>query len=1166
MNNQHLHFQFPAEPFQRWHVIEDRSLPGSLRFRHPCKPDEKPNPKENFGVSELSARLEHAGVEYIRIALGNDARSFDWAFLMLSGSPPGVEVPGDGRWYPVIPWVRDDGFYAVAMRKPMPYQDACHLFGFDIPEGKPSVPKRIKRDVARGITSLFGELLETRELNQWDLLHTVMLADGKTTFEVATYNPGNRWPDAWTSGAALASRRAGAILTGHLVQVGDLIQITGAMPNGQIKANCLIWDIEHDLVVWDVKPELRAWQGQIYLSVLNELHGGPAHLDVQTASNLDLAKVRDHKLIRYLCQEYACDVFDLMRDDERVKEEIGFYNPASWVDENGSPVVSENRWKLWRMYAAGLPAMQFRNCRDAFYRTQMESPENTDPDRFRIRFREPQDLMTVKPQQLAGVAVRGYLFPEPFVFDQKGYPHWERSTLPDVDSVYLGGFEGEFISLRNPNASHRESGKLRGRRLQRFAGIDRGAVMFVHLGFAASPEGTPGMAKSFNGADFDDSVLALLDPEIVKHWKALPEYPRVVAAPAVVKVINDGDALFDRHPTVVEYDGDYVTRMLYDARQGQTGIGYVVNSITWFNLLWLNRESIVSELRQMQPNSQVAAAIHWMEEELPRSRMPMVASRLEGIIDAIKLNGSSINWVSGVITEFRETCPVAPKFWWQGGYQGLGRIFRDRLENGHAPISVTTPMDVAHEEWIDLFQKARQFADKESWRHCWRVPPEIRGFPTRPEAAPAARDFWMFYNRTREAKKAEFLKAGNDHRGRKVTSEQEAGIAAYLYAEEEVHNRIKASGMYLEIYAELVKLVFDRGMTLEPPRNSDGTVKPVADGILGGPHTLDGLLDIARAAGVTRRHVPLTWESDRVRADYGDLNLDIVVEATLVRMAGSTPNPASWIGIVDLPNGNYRLEHGLVVTKDTIEAPPQEPAVALVAVSGLEQRLRDERLKREDRQRIEAELKAFRAQICTGVTIKPVTYRNPRSREDEPGAEVFLEGTSEPFGWISPAHLPLVKSELTGVLVSDGPYTFKVLCPLVRKDQPVASPPPVVVQDVTTHAVKDVPVQVVKPPSLNTRRVLSLDVVNGWQFKLSCGTATQAEFCNWMARAGSGATARPTTVVRRGVSEPAVAVYLDGQKEQFGWIAKTDLSAVRQELHGCLVRKSTYTLSFICEV
>jgi hypothetical protein len=142
-------------------------------------------------------------------------------------------------------------------------------------------------------------------------------------------------------------------------------------------------------------------------------------------------------------------VFDLMRDDERVKEEIGFYNPASWADEDGNPVMSENRWKLWRMYAAGLPAMQFRNCRDAFYRTQMESPENSDPDRFRIRFREPQDLMTVKAEELAGAAVRRYLFPEPVVFEKQGYPHWDRSTLPNVDSVYLSGFEGEFISLRN---------------------------------------------------------------------------------------------------------------------------------------------------------------------------------------------------------------------------------------------------------------------------------------------------------------------------------------------------------------------------------------------------------------------------------------------------------------------------------------------------------------------------------------------------------------------------------------------------------------------------------------------------------------------------------------------------------------------------------------------
>jgi hypothetical protein len=193
VNYQHLHFQFPSKPFQRWHVIEDRSVPRGMRFRHARQPGEKPDPKVNFGQEELSARLEHAGIEYMRIALGNDHHSFIHADLLINHGIEG-ENPNDGRWYPVIPWVRDDGFYAVCLRQEMPYRDACRLFGFDIPAGKPSVPKRIKRDVARGRTSLFGELLETRQINQWDSLHTVLLADGETTFEVATYNPGDRWP------------------------------------------------------------------------------------------------------------------------------------------------------------------------------------------------------------------------------------------------------------------------------------------------------------------------------------------------------------------------------------------------------------------------------------------------------------------------------------------------------------------------------------------------------------------------------------------------------------------------------------------------------------------------------------------------------------------------------------------------------------------------------------------------------------------------------------------------------------------------------------------------------------------------------------------------------------------------------------------------------------
>ena len=162
--------------------------------------------------------------------------------------------------------------------------------------------------------------------------------------------------------------------------------------------------------------------------------------------------------------------------------------------------------------------------------------------------------------------------------------------------------------------------------------------------------------------------------------------------------------------------------------------------------------------------------------------------------------------------------------------------------------------------------------------------PEIRGLPlARKRRLPLGTSGCSITDR--EAKKAEFLKAGKDHRGKKVTSKQEAGIAAYLYAEEEVHNRIKASGMYLEIYAELVKLVFDRGMTLEPPRNPDGTVKRVADGILGGPHTLDGLLDIAEPAGVTCRHVPLTVGNGNGRTAR-------LIELQILLAAG-VPKPAA---------------------------------------------------------------------------------------------------------------------------------------------------------------------------------------------------------------------------------------------------------------------------------
>ena len=278
---------------QNWSMLEDAERPGRrLLPRHYRQPGEKPDVRTSFGFSELSPVLEHYaelnGLHYGRISLGSSAESFGLA-LEIVQSGLGVVIEGQS-WYPVIPIVRDNGFSTVLLDKQVPYEEACRLFGFGIAQAKPSVPKRIKRHLARGRTALFGREAEVRQLNQYDSVHRVILADGVTSFETAVYDPGPRWPEAWTSGAALASRRGGALLTGHPVQIGDLIQITGALPTGQIKAHCLIWDVDYDLVVFDIKKELRAWNGQAYFSVLNELHASPANLDVQTASNLDVAK------------------------------------------------------------------------------------------------------------------------------------------------------------------------------------------------------------------------------------------------------------------------------------------------------------------------------------------------------------------------------------------------------------------------------------------------------------------------------------------------------------------------------------------------------------------------------------------------------------------------------------------------------------------------------------------------------------------------------------------------------------------------------------------------------------------------------------------------------------------------------------------------------------
>ena len=177
---------------------------------------------------------------------------------------------------------------------------------------------------------------------------------------------------------------------------------------------------------------------------------------------------------------------------------------------------------------------------------------------------------------------------------------------------------------------------------------------------------------------------------------------------------------------------------------------------------------------------------------------------------------------------------------------------------------------------------------------------------------------------------------------------------------------------------------------------------------------------------------------------------------------------------------------------------------------------------------------------------------------------MFLEGTSEPLGWISGEHLPLVTSELTGVLVSGGKYTLNVLCPLGVDNQGVRPSRPL--------GIKTVPIQIEDDPRpeeeylpARSRPGLCLEVVNGWQSKIKSCKATPGDVDRWKAMAGSKAVIRPTTFVRAGVPEPAVAVYLDGHRDQFGWIAKAYVPSVREEMHGYLARRGEYTLGFVCD-
>ena len=118
--------------------------------RHYRQPGEKPDVRTSFGFSELSPagalpaeRCIMAASAWVAVPSPSGWRRS--CSLVWRCNPR-------GRWYPAIP-IGDNGFSAVLLDRLIPYEEACRLFGFGIAQGKPSIPKRIKRHFARGKTA-----------------------------------------------------------------------------------------------------------------------------------------------------------------------------------------------------------------------------------------------------------------------------------------------------------------------------------------------------------------------------------------------------------------------------------------------------------------------------------------------------------------------------------------------------------------------------------------------------------------------------------------------------------------------------------------------------------------------------------------------------------------------------------------------------------------------------------------------------------------------------------------------------------------------------------------------------------------------------------------------------------------------------------------------------
>jgi len=982
---------------QQVHIVQDLSLK-QVFYRHLRGPDEEPDPHVCFMPHEVSNLAEVSGLSYGRLAL----ESFEDGLAALN---MGISTPEGATWYPVIPWIRDDGFYAIVARSPIPINDALAMCGLKVDlkseEQVFKVAKRLQRVFAEHREMVFGRVVSDRM--EGSDHHFQVRLDNQKIFNLAIYSSEGNWPTPWTDGMHLISPEGARKLFGRRGQIGELLQVTVPTPLGLIKGHALCWDIEPDFVGFDPKSELKTWGDFFAFGLLNELHETPAFTDIQSVINFQLYKCHDGQFLQRLANLAIRDVFAELDDEDALRESLGFYRPGFHEEETGD-------WKIQRLLKAGLPLGKIPFARRAIFRTMTDSPRRMSINGFRIPFRKLDPLNA--QADLLGAATRRYLMVDPHVFDRQGKP--TREPVLGDNQCFLSGFIGKALVYRNPNAHNQEQAVSNAVFNEKLLQVDQDAAIFYPPSFFwESKQGKKGAAQRLNGADLDDSVVALIDPDVIRHVAGLsyPEIPAPVKAKAETFDLSEFVKL---RPVV--YNDYLVQKALLSQQRNRTGIGHCVNPIELDTVITDQKDVIMRQLLTLPASAELTSTISWLGD-FKGYALREVARRLEEIVDGINQEGHSMAWAESLIQGFMGTVPVMPEFWQYGGFENGGRVPSYRT-GPHTPLFVHTELDTVRDELLAMRDRACQAAAILEWKRVWMVPDELRMYPTHPDSAQVARQAARLYYDLMRTKTAEFEKSGRDHHGKVVLNQAGARIAAYMLAQEEMHKFLVQHPLYLDAYTHLVMSVYDKAKPTSETRAPGEVIQAFPDGIIGGKDSVQGMIDALARAGVTRRFVPIVWDDYYARRAYGQARVQATIEDTLVCFDNRL------IGTVELPNGIVTLDHGLMAAEDD-RAPTQAPVARLAIVNGWEGRLRHARTPAESLA-LKQQLAAWHAQAKGRAVVKPCTYTNSKG-ESEPAARVYLEGSKEPLGWVARDYLGAAQVEIRGQLISAGGYTLSLV-------------------------------------------------------------------------------------------------------------------------------------------